>query len=127
MYFANFLLPVNLIAAALAIHEARVAWRCFHVVVLPLVAAALLLTGTRSAVLGLLVGGILFGFIEARRIGRKRMLTHTAVFAVGCAGFLSLLAFSPAGKDFPRPADQWTQDSAGGTIDGVAGVLGASW
>jgi O-antigen ligase len=115
MYFANFLLPVNLIAAAIAIQEGRLAWRCFHLVLLSIVAAALVLTGTRSAVLGLMVGGILFGFIEARRIGRKRMLTYTAVFAVGCAAFLSLLAFSQAGQSFRIRLAQWAQDSAGGT------------
>jgi O-antigen ligase len=115
MYFANFLLPVILIAAALAIHEARVAWRRFHLGVLSIAAAALLLTGTRSAVLGLMVGGILFGFIEARRIGKKRMLAYTAVCALACAAFVSLLAFSPAGRSFRVRLAQWVQDSAGGT------------
>jgi O-antigen ligase len=115
MYFANFLLPVILIAAALAIHEAHVAWRRFHLGVLSIVAAALLLTGTRSAVLGLMVGGILFWFIEARRIGKKRMLAYTAVCAAACAAFLSLLAFSPPGKSFRIRLVQWVQDSAGGT------------
>jgi hypothetical protein len=115
MYFANFLLPVILIAAALAIQEAPTAWRCFHLGVLSIAAPALLLTGTRSAVLGLMVGGLLFGSIEARRIGKKRMLAYTAVCALACAAFISLLAFSPAGKSFRIRLAQWVQDSAGGT------------
>jgi O-antigen ligase len=115
MYFAIFLLPVILIAAALALHEAHVAWRRFHLAVLSIAAAALLLTGTRSAVLGLIVGGILFGFIEARRIGKRRMLAYAAVCALACAAFLSVLAVSPAGRSFRIRLTQWVQDSAGGT------------
>ena len=115
IYFANFLLPVILISAALALHETRGAWRRFHIVVLSIVSAALLLTGTRSALLGLLIGGILFVLIEARRIGPKRMLAYAGVCALACAAFLSLLAFSPAGKSFRVRTAQWVQDSAGGT------------
>jgi O-antigen ligase len=115
IYFANFLLPVILISASLAIQEMLAAWRCFHLGVLSIAAVALVLTGTRSAVLGLTVGGILFGFIESRRIGRKRMMTYTAVCAVAFAALLSLLTFSPAGKSFRLRLAQWVQDSAGGT------------
>jgi O-antigen ligase len=115
IYFANFLLPVILISAALAIHETRVTWRRFHLGILSIVAAALLLTGTRSALLGLLLGGILFGLIESRRIGAKRMLAYLGVCALACAAFLSLLAFSRAGKSFRIRTAQWVQDSAGGT------------
>ena len=115
MYFANFLLPVNLIAAASSLHESRVALRCFHVGVLSIAAVALLLTGTRSAVLGLTVAGILFMFIEARRFGMKRMLAYSTVFALALAAFVSLLALSPAGNSFRVRLTQWMQDSAGGT------------
>ena len=115
IYFANFLLPVNLIAASLAIHEARLAQRIFHLGVLFIAMAALLLTGTRSADLGLLVGGILLAVVEARRIGTKRMLTYSAVFALACAALVSLLVLSPAGGSFRVRLAQWMQDSAGGT------------
>jgi O-antigen ligase len=115
MYFANFLLPVNLIAASFSIQEKRLAWRCFHLGVLSVAAAALLLSGTRSALLGLMVGGVLFVFIEARRIGRKRILSYSAVFALASAALVSLLAFSPVGRSFRVRLAQWIQDRGGGT------------
>ena len=114
IYFANFLIPVILIAGSLAINEVRVAWRWFHGGVLSIAAAALVLTGTRSAVLGLMAGGVLLGFIEARRIGKKRMLVYTAVCALAGAALFSLLALSPAGRSFRIRLTQWTQDTKGG-------------
>jgi len=115
IYFANFLIPVILMAASLAIHETRAAWRYFHLAVLSIAAAALLLTGTRSALLGLMAGAVLFGFVEARRIGKKRMLVYAAACAVAGLAFLSALAFSPAGKSFRVRLGQWAQDAKGGT------------
>jgi O-antigen ligase len=114
IYFANFLLPVIVIAAALAIHETRAAWRCFHAGVLSIATVALLLTGTRSAVLGLIVGGVLLGFIEARRIGRRRMLAYAEASALAAAALLSFLILSPAGQSFRTRLAQWAQDSSGG-------------
>jgi hypothetical protein len=58
---------------------------------------------------------MLFVFIEARRIGRKKMLGYTAAFALASAAVVSLLALTPAGESFRTRLAQWTQDSAGGT------------
>jgi len=115
IYFANFLLPPILIAAALAIDEARIAWRCFHAVILSIAGIALVLTGTRSALLGLMAGGILFGSIEARRIGRKKILAFAGACVLAGAALLAFLGFSPAGQSFRIRLSQLSQDSAGGT------------
>ncbi len=115
IYFANFLIPVILIAGTLAINQVRAAWRCFHGAVLCIAAAALVLTGTRSAVLGLMAGAILLALVEARRIGKQRMLAYAAAFVLAGAAFLSLLALSPAGRSFRIRLTQWVQDSKGGT------------
>ena len=115
IYFANFLIPAILIAGSLAINEARAAWRWFHAGVLSIAAAALVLTGTRSAILGLMAGGLLLGLIEARRIGTKRMLAYAGVCALVGAALLGLLALSPAGQSFRIRLTQWAQDTRGGT------------
>jgi O-antigen ligase len=115
IYYANFLIPVILIAATLALDAVTVAWRYFHAGVLAIAAAALLLTGTRSAFLGLMTGGILFAFIQARRIGRTRILAYTAACALAGAALLALLIFSPAGRSFRIRLSQLAQDNAGGT------------
>jgi O-antigen ligase len=115
IYFANFLVPVILIAASLAMNEGRAGRRWFHVAVLSVSSAALVLTGTRSAVLGLMVGAIVLAVIEARRIGKKRMLTYIAACALAGAALLGALAVSRAGKSFRIRLGQWVQDSKGGT------------
>lgn len=115
IYFANFLIPVILIAGTLAINEVRAAWRCFHGAVLCIAAAALVLTGTRSAILGLIAGAVLLALIEERRIGKRRMLAYAAASVIAVAAFLSLLALSPAGRSFRIRLTQWVQDSKGGT------------
>jgi O-antigen ligase len=114
IYFANFLIPVILIAGSQFTGEARLAWRCFHAGVFSIAAAALILTGTRSAIAGLIAGGILFALIEARRIGRKTMLAYVAATVLASAALVSLLLFSAAGQSFRVRMAQWVQDSKGG-------------
>jgi len=111
-YFANFLLPVILVAAVSARRQRRERW--FHGAVLIVSLAALVLTGTRSAVLGLAAGGVLAAYVEARRAGGRRIMVYAAAGAAAVVGAVALFAVSPAGQSVRIRLAQWVQDIKGG-------------
>jgi O-antigen ligase len=114
IYFANFLLPVILIAAWFVITEVRSRWRWLHGGILSIGVAAMALTGTRSALLGLITGGALLAYIEARRIHERKIFVYSGLCTL--AGFVLISAFvlSPAGRSLRVRLSQWFQDSRGG-------------
>jgi O-antigen ligase len=114
IYFANFLLPVILIAAWFVMAEVRSPWRWLHAGILSVGVWAMTLTGTRSALLGLVTGGALLAYIEARRIHERKILMYSGLCAL--AGFVLISAFvlSPAGRSVRVRLSQWIQDSRGG-------------
>jgi O-antigen ligase len=113
MVFANFLLPVVLIAGSSLLTESRAAWQWLHGVVLSAALAAIILAGTRSALLGLGFGALLLIYFRGKNLTKKKAL----VLVTGSAAFLLLIvvfAQSPAGQKFRIRIAQWSEDRKGG-------------
>jgi O-antigen ligase len=99
-YFANWLVMVAFFALALRRPAANIAFA--------LMAFAIVLSGTRSAMLGLLIGTLVFLAIARPRLDRKVMLTLAASLA--CLGVLYI---SPPGAKL-RARVHWSLDDARG-------------
>lgn len=113
-YFATFLLGPILIAAWFRLRETSSRWKRTHEAALVLMTAALILSGTRSALLGLAAGGCVLIYAEravlAKRAALVRMCLATFLFAAAVATFLLL----PVGRSVRARLTQWTSDRAGG-------------
>jgi O-antigen ligase len=107
-YFANWLVIVAFFALALARLEDDRLWKITARVTMLLAAFAIVLSGTRSALLGLLAGAMVFVAIARPRIDRKALLIMTA--AAAC---LAMLYISPAGAKL-RARVHWSLDDVGG-------------
>jgi O-antigen ligase len=113
MVFANFLVPVVLIAGSSLLTDSRAAWRWLHGVVLSTAIAAIVLAGTRSALLGLGLGALLLIYFRGKNLTKKKAL----VLVTGSAAFLLLIvlfAQLPAGQKFRIRIAQWSEDKKGG-------------
>ncbi len=99
-YFANWLVIVAFLALALKEPIAKAAFA--------LMAFAIVLSGTRSAMLGLLIGAIVFVVIARPRLDKKVMLTLAASLAC-LVGFY----VSPAGAKL-RARVHWSREDASG-------------
>jgi O-antigen ligase len=111
-YFAAFLLPGSLIAAAAAMDAPARGW--LHAVAFGLCTLAIVLTGTRAALLGLALGGLIVArdrvmFADKRTF--KYVATTLALAGLG----IGLLALTPLGRSWRVRVSQWAQDPAGGT------------
>ncbi|MGH9558490.1 MAG: O-antigen ligase family protein, partial [Bryobacteraceae bacterium] len=106
-YFATYLLFVTFAAGALAKLESSRAWKIAAMTVSVLAIFAIVLSGTRAALLGLLVGA---AFIAARRGFNRRWLIASALVAVVFAGFY----FSPAGARLRARVFWSSEDLLGG-------------
>jgi O-antigen ligase len=89
-------------------------WRRAHAVVVVLACAAIVLSGTRSALLAIAAGGILF---EWRRLhkgaeGLKLRLAGLAVVLPGLAA-ASIFIISPAGASLRNRMLQWRTETGG--------------
>jgi len=108
-YFATYLLSVIFAGATLVLVDKSPRWRILGAVASLVGTVALILTGTRAAMLGLLCGAILLGAWLRPKIGASEV-------AAGLVG-LALLAgfyFSPAGV-LLRARTTWSMgDMAGG-------------
>lgn len=113
IYFANFLLPVVLITAWLVITEIA-AWRWLHIGFLSIVVTAIVLTGTRSALIGLIVGGALVVCVEAKRLHKRKILVYAGISALSLFALVSAFALTSAGQSLRVRLSQWVQDSRGG-------------
>jgi O-antigen ligase len=107
-YFANWLVIVAFFALALRTSEAASRWRLIATITLVLAAFATVLSGTRSALLGLLSGALVFVSIVRPRLDRKATLALAA--SIACLG---LLYISPAGAKL-RARVHWSLDDARG-------------
>lgn len=113
MVFANFLVPVVLIAGSSLLTESRAARQWLHGVVLSTAITAIILAGTRSALLGLGVGALLMIYFRGKNLTKKEAL----VLVTGSAAFLLLIvlfAQSAAGQKFRIRIAQWSEDKKGG-------------
>jgi tetratricopeptide (TPR) repeat protein len=108
-YFATYLLSVIFAGVALALIEASRAWKFLGIVAGVVSTAALVLTGTRAAMLGLGCGAAFLVFWLRPRI-RMREMAASLVAVAAIAGFY----FSPAGRML-RSRTQWfVEDPLGG-------------
>jgi O-antigen ligase len=110
-YFANFLLPVILIASGSATRKFR---RWFHCSILMVAGIALVLTGTRSAVLGLIAGGTVLAWSEAKHIGKRKVGAYLGLSVLVGVVIMVGIVLSPVGGGVQARLSQWGQDSRGG-------------
>ena len=108
-YFATYLLSVIFAGVALALVEESKTWRIVGGAAATVGTAALILTGTRAAVLGLLCGAVLLAAWLQPRIGKREVAAGLILVGL-MAGFY----FSPAGE-LLRSRMRWSmEDPAGG-------------
>jgi len=107
-YFANWLVIVAFFALALRGIEDDRRWRAIANLTLLLSALAIVLSGTRSAMLGLLVGAVVFVAVARPRPDRKVIVMLAA--SIACLG---LLYISPAGVKL-RARVHWSLDDLHG-------------
>jgi O-antigen ligase len=108
-YFATWLLLVVFLGRALAAMEDSIAWRRFAIGVTPLAGFAMLLTGTRAAILGLAVGGVVWIAIKKARATR-RIAAWAAVAVIAGVVFY----YSPSGHQMRSRARWFAEDPWGG-------------
>ena len=107
-YFANWLVMAAFFALALQTIETSREWRATATATFILTTFAIVLSGTRSAMLGLLAGALVFLAIARPRFDRK----VTLILAVSMAA-LALLYISPAGAKL-RARVHWSLDDVRG-------------
>jgi O-antigen ligase len=107
-YFAAWLLVVLFLALALERVETKRLFKAAALIATGLTALAIVLSGTRAAMLGACAGGLVWFF--ARR-ERKQLQVLTG--GVACAAALALLFFSPAGLKL-RARLHWSLEDARG-------------
>ena len=108
-YFTIYLLHVAFFALAVARTDPDHRWRSCGVAVAALSSLAILLSGTRAALAGLLIGAVVVWAWNRPRLGRRAVLAAAAV-AVAAA----LFYYSPAGRKLRSRADWYTDDVWGG-------------
>lgn len=108
-YFATWLLMAVFLSLALAEMEAARAWRLVARLAAALALLAMLLTGTRAAMLGLLVGLAVWLFRGGFRIPRSALVA-AGVLIVCAAGFY----FSPPGQQLRSRSRWFAEDPWGG-------------
>jgi O-antigen ligase len=108
-YLATYLLSVIFAGVALVLAEESPVWRILGAAASAVGTAALILTGTRAAILALLCGAILLSAWLRPKIGVREIVAVLAAVAL-LAGFY----FSPAGQ-LLRGRTRWSmEDPAGG-------------
>ena len=108
-YFTIYLLHVTFFAWGVARTDPNRRWRSFGAVVAALSSLAILLSGTRAALVGLLIGAVAAWVWNRPRMGRRAVL---AVAAVAVAP--ALFYYSPAGRQLRSRADWYADDVWGG-------------
>jgi O-antigen ligase len=108
-YFAVFLTHGCFAGAALARLDPSPTWRREGTLTAALAAAAILFSGTRSAIVGL-AGGAAFLLIWFRPRLRAPNLTAALLLALACWGFY----ISPAGEQMRARTRWYVEDPAGG-------------
>jgi O-antigen ligase len=104
IYYSAYLVPVALIAAWQTGEEKSRGWRMVHVGVAALAPLAILLSGSRGALLGLISGGALLMLSKGPS---KKVL---AISAAGILAVAAIVAFAPAGADVRHRIAQWRED-----------------
>ncbi|MBV8817857.1 MAG: O-antigen ligase family protein [Acidobacteriaceae bacterium] len=113
-YFATFLLGPISIAAWFRLRETSWRWKRAHEAVLCATIVALILSGTRAALVGLVAGACIFLYSERARFFKGRSLIRAGWIALTGAAVLMAFVLSPAGTPMRARIAQWTSDRAGG-------------
>lgn len=108
-YFANWLAMAAFLSLALAQLEERPVWRAAAYAASAVAAFAMVLTGTRGAMLAAAAGCVVLAASGAVRINRRTMISAVAL-ALGFAAFY----YSPAGWNLHSRARWFREDSRGG-------------
>ena len=108
-YFTIYLLHVAFFALAVARTDPGRRWRSCGAAVAALSSLAILLSGTRAALVGLLIGAVAVWVWNRPRIGRRAVLAVAAVAVTA-----TLFYYSPAGRKLRSRADWYTDDVWGG-------------
>src|SRR5579864_2715385 len=107
-YFATYMLYAAFGGAGLAREEKRRGWRIAAIAASVLALFAMVLSGTRAAMLGAVVGAI---FLIARERPGRKLMAGAALFAMA----LGVFYVSPAGKKL-RAREFWaSEDRLGGS------------
>jgi O-antigen ligase len=107
-YFASYLVFAVFLAAALYSLEERGWWKRASAAAMPLATFAIVLSGTRAAILALMVGAGYLWFWFGRRIRLRAVMT-----AAGGLAALALFYFSPGGQ-LMRSRTRWYAEDAWG-------------
>jgi O-antigen ligase len=107
-YFANWLVLAVFFALALRVLENSRQWKAMATLTVILAAFAIALSGTRSALLGLLAGALVFAAIARPRVDRR--IAVTLALSIACFG---MFYASPAGAKL-RARVHWSRDDARG-------------
>ncbi len=107
-YFAAWLVVVLFLALALTRLETRWQYRTAAMAAVPLMALAILMSGTRAAMLGAALGFVVFVLIQRQSVWRRGI-----VIGLACAAAVTLLFFSPAGLKL-RARLHWSLEDARG-------------
>jgi O-antigen ligase len=111
IYFAAWIVPVVLLAASHALEE-NSGWSRIHLTVAVLGCVAILLSGTRGAVLAVAVGALVL-FVRKRRAVTRKTAQRMAIGAGLLVTAAALFTVSPAGGNFRHRLYQWRQDLGG--------------
>ena len=109
-YFANWLSGACFCSLALSHDHDQKWWRIAAIGTVALGVIALLLTGTRGALVGLSIGLVLLAFIDHDSQRRRRLLLATLIAALAASAFF----FSPAGEKLRARAHWVGEDTWGG-------------
>ena len=104
IYYSAYLVPVILIAVWQATQETQWGWRAPHGAVVALGPVAILLSGSRGALLGLAAGGIVL--LVYRRPSTKLIGAAVGALLVVAA----FVAFAPMGESLRNRIRQWKDD-----------------
>ncbi len=107
-YFAAWLVAIVFLGIALERLETQAWLKRAALATSALAAVAIVLSGTRSALLGLVTGGLVFLLL-----GRARVRARPILIGFACAGALALFFFSPGGLKL-RARLHWSLEDARG-------------
>jgi O-antigen ligase len=108
-YFATWLVVSVFLSLALETMETASAWRWMARAAAAICVVAMLLTGTRAAMLGLSAGGVAWLYLRGFRITRRIAAGAAAVALLGAAFY-----FSPAGWNLRSRTRWFAEDRSGG-------------
>jgi O-antigen ligase len=112
-YFATWLLFVVFLGLAQYSMEGSHVWRRVAIAAAALATVAMLLTGTRAAVLGFVAGGVVLALWRGSRLTR-RQVTAAWVAAALALGAMAALYYSPLGRQLRSRARWFAEDPWGG-------------